>query len=200
MTFCAKSDIIIGMNQLSYTRATAKTRRKIQEAFAELLKERGATNNISVTDLAERAEITRGTFYNYYNNINEVRVELQNEIERHLFSEYKNLNTLEGIEKYIDDVFVFLEQQEVIYRELLATDAPTGFLVQLEKEITKSVFVTMKAIGVDYEAAELELLFLTNGTIAIVQKYYRGEVSLSLVEIRDYLKNKLRWMLKKYQK
>ncbi len=188
------------MNQLSYTRATTKTRRKIQEAFAELLKERGATNDISVTDLAERAEITRGTFYNYYNNINEVRVELQNEIEKHLFSEYKNLNTLEGIEKYIDDVFVFLERQEVIYRELLATDAPTGFLAQLEKEITQSVFVTMRAIGVDYEAAELELLFLTNGTIAIVRKYYRGEVSLSLVEIRDYLKNKLRWMLKKYQK
>lgn len=57
----------------------------------------------------------------------------------------------------------------------------------------------MKKIGVDYKAAELELLFLTNGTIAVVRKYYRGEVSLSLGEIRDYLKNKLRWMLEKYQ-
>ena len=55
------------MNRSSYTRATEKNRRRIQEAFAELLAERGSITNITVTDLAERAEITRGTFYNYYN-------------------------------------------------------------------------------------------------------------------------------------
>ena len=70
------------MVKTSYLRATEKTRRKIRKAFADLLATRGSVKNITVTDLAERAEITRGTFYNYYNNLYEVGAELQAEIDR----------------------------------------------------------------------------------------------------------------------
>ena len=51
------------MVKVSYRRATDRTRRKIREAFADLLAKHGSVKNITVTDLAERAEITRGTFY-----------------------------------------------------------------------------------------------------------------------------------------
>jgi len=186
------------MNRSSYIRATNKNRRKIQEAFAELLAERGTLQNITVTDLAERAEITRGTFYNYYDNLYQVGSELQAELEKRLFSAYDNLDTLESIEQYIDDVFVFFESQAGIYRELLSSDASTDFLRQLENSMSRRVLAVLHKSGVNDKEAEMELLVTTSGALAIVRKYYRGEIELTLDEIRDYLKAKIGWMFRKY--
>lgn len=184
------------MNKSSYTRATAKNRRKIQEAFAELLAERGSLSNITVTELADRAEITRGTFYNYYDNLYQVGAELQGEIERQLFAKYDDLDSLEAIENYIDEVYLYFEKQGGIFRELLSSDASTDFLLQLENSMSQRVLAVLHKNGIYDKKAETELLFTTTGAIAIVRKYYRGEVDLTLTEIRDYLKAKIRWLFK----
>lgn len=186
------------MVKSTYSRATTKKRRKIQEAFAELLAERGSISNITVTDLAERAEITRGTFYNYYDNIREVGTELQNELEENLFSKYDNLDSLEAMLQYIDDVFVFFQSQEGIYSELLSSNSTSDILIQLEDGMSSRVLSVLERSGVTDEKAKTELLFTTNGALAIVRKYYRGEIDMPLDEIRDYLKDKITWMYRKY--
>ena len=188
------------MVKSTYSRATARNRRRIQSAFAELLSERGSANNISVTELAERAEITRGTFYNYYNNINEVNAELQSEIEKRLFEAEEELDSVESIEKYIDDIFVFLKQQEDIYRELLASNASAGFLDQIQSEMSKSVLAVMHKLGITSTEAETDAIFLTNGAIAVTRKYFKGETAMTLDDIHDYLKTKLYWMLENYSR
>ncbi len=182
------------MSKTSYTRVINRNRRRIQEAFAELLSEYGSMKNITVSELAERADITRGTFYNYYNNLYEVGVELQGEIEERLFSDNGQLANFDSIEEYIDAAFEFLKQQEPIYRELLASKEGRGFLNKLENEISSRVLAVMRSNKIEDENAELELLFLTNGTMALLRKYYLGEVDLSLEQIRDFLKKKLRWL------
>lgn len=182
------------MSKTSYTRVINRNRRRIQEAFAELLSEYGSMKNITVSELAERADITRGTFYNYYNNLYEVGVELQGEIEERLFSDNGQLENFDSIEEYIDAAFDFLKQQEPIYRELLASKEGRGFLNKLENEISSRVLAVMRSNKIEDENAELELLFLTNGTMALLRKYYLGEVDLSLEQIRDFLKKKLRWL------
>ena len=182
------------MKRYSYIRVTTKNRRKIQKAFAELLAERGTLKNITVTDLAEKAEITRGTFYNYYDNLYQVGADLQSEVEKRLFSEYDNLSTASGVEKYIDELFIFLKDQENIYRELLSSNASIDFLRQLENSINKRVLIVLKKNGIKDKNIETELLFTSNGAIAIVRKYYRGEINLTLDDIRDYLKAKISLM------
>ena len=186
------------MVKSTYSRATTKKRRKIQEAFAELLAERGSISNITVTDLAERAEITRGTFYNYYDNIREVGTELQNELEEQLFSKYDNLDSLEAMLQYIDDVFAFFQSQEGIYSELLSSNSTSDIMIQLEDGMSNRVLSVLERSGVTDEKAKTELLFTTNGALAIVRKHYRGEIDMPLDEIRDYLKDKITWMYRKY--
>ena len=177
-----------------YLRATEKNRRKIQQAFAELLAERGSIKGITVTDLALAAGITRGTFYNYYDNLHEVGMELQDEVERQIFAGEEVLGDLEGVLKYIDELFGFLKGQEGMYRELLASDAPMDYLRQLENNMGERVVSALRKIGVEDKNAEMELICTVNGAIAMVRKYYRGEVESSLEEIRDYLKAKIEWL------
>ena len=188
------------MIKTSYRRATEKTRRKIRKAFANLLAERGSVKNITVTDLSERAEITRGTFYNYYNNIYEVGAELQAEIEKELFAERREFNSTDDIEQYVDQIFAFLKQQESVYRQLLASDAPMAFMDQLESGMTQRVLSIMHEKEIDDRNVEFELLILASGTFAIVRKYYRNEVSVTLDDIRAYLSNKLRVLFEQYVK
>ena len=181
------------MVRSKYAHATDRTRRKIREAFAELLAERGSIKNITVTDLADRADITRGTFYNYFNNLYEVGAELQSEIEHHIFLEYVDVNTVEGIEQYLDQVFRFFAEHEPLYRELIMSDASNSFLGQLEKEINQRAVAILGENGI--KKSELELQFIIGGAIAVVRKYFCNEVDLSLEEIRDYLKEKMRQMM-----
>ena len=188
------------MVKTSYRRATDRTRRKIREAFADLLAKHGSVKNITVTELAERAEITRGTFYNYYNNLYEVGAELQAEIEKELFAERYEFNSIDDVEHYVDQIFTFLEQQEGVYRQLLSSDAPMAFLSQLESGMTQRVFAIMREKGINDKNAEFELLILASGTFAIVRKYYRNEVAVTLDDIRDYLSVKLRNMFERYIK
>lgn len=186
------------MNRSSYTRATDRNRRRIQEAFAELLAERSSITNITVTDLAERAEITRGTFYNYYNNLYEVGAEIQSNVEKQVFARWGKIDTVDDVDKYVDEMFLFLRSQEGVYRELLASSAIDGFYDQLEKGMSKRIIEMIREDGITDKEAELELLFTTNGAIAIVRKYYHGDTTMSLEEIRDYLKKRLGWIFKKY--
>lgn len=188
------------MSKTSYTRVTNRNRRRIQEAFAELLSENGSMKNITVSELAERADITRGTFYNYYNNLYEVGAELQGEIEDQLLSKNGQFADFNSVEEYIDEAFDFLKQQESIYSELLTSKEGRGFLNKLENEISSRVLAVMRNNKIEDKNAELELLFLTNGTMALLRKYYLGEVDLSLEQIRNFLKKKLRWLFDCYKK
>ena len=186
------------MPKTSYTRVTNRNRRRIQEAFAELLSEYGSMKNITVSELAERADITRGTFYNYYNNLYEVGAELQGEIEEQLFSNSGQFADFNSVEGYIDEAFDFLKQQEPIYSELLSSKEGRGFLNKLENEISQRVLEVMHHNKIDDKDTELELLFLTNGTMALLRKYYLGETDLSLDQIKEFLKAKLHWLFERH--
>ena len=137
---------------------------------------------------------------NYYNNIYEVGAELQAEIEKELFAERREFNSTDDIEQYVDQIFAFLKQQESVYRQLLASDAPMAFMDQLESGMTQRVLSIMHEKGIDDRNVEFELLILASGTFAIVRKYYRNEVSVTLDDIRAYLSNKLRVLFEQYVK
>ena len=60
-------------------RRVLRTKSAIQHAFARLLAEKGM-NEITVSELAEEADISRKSFYNYYSGIHEVKEEIENDI------------------------------------------------------------------------------------------------------------------------
>ena len=66
------------MNQKTDLRII-KTRRSIKEAFMELILMK-PVNKITVTELAERAEISKGTFYLHYLDIYDLYNRLVEEV------------------------------------------------------------------------------------------------------------------------
>ncbi|MBQ2217359.1 MAG: TetR/AcrR family transcriptional regulator, partial [Firmicutes bacterium] len=64
------------MVQKKEDRRVVRTKKAIRSAFAELLSEKDY-NDITVTDIAERADINRKTFYNYYRNTEDLVKEIE---------------------------------------------------------------------------------------------------------------------------
>ena len=58
-------------------RRVIRTKKAIREAFAKLLTEKDI-NDITISDIAELADINRKTFYNYYDGIYQVVDEIEN--------------------------------------------------------------------------------------------------------------------------
>ena len=71
--------MFIGKEKRKMDKRVMKTRRAIHEAMTKLLTVK-PIEEITVTELAEKAEINRKTFYNYYNSVYMVAEEMEDEI------------------------------------------------------------------------------------------------------------------------
>ena len=61
-------------------RNAERTEKWIRRAFIELISEKKTLNKITVNELAERADITKTTFYYHYDDIYAVAEEFENEL------------------------------------------------------------------------------------------------------------------------
>ena len=81
-----------------------KTKHAIYKAFVELLNEKDI-NQITITDVAKRANINRKTFYNYYSDINDVMEEIENLV---VAAFIKNIGTVEftNMADFLTEIFI----------------------------------------------------------------------------------------------
>lgn len=172
-----------------------RTHERIKKAFAGLLAEKKALNKITVAELAERAEVTRGTFYAHYDNIFEVAEELENEFISALDDSTAHIERAEDFPVYLHQIFVFLAANEDLYRQLLSSDAPLVFISRLNLQINKTIHRLLKQHDIEKPMLDLDITFLTDGATYMIFRYFRGELSLSLDEIEWYLKQRIEEML-----
>ena len=72
-------------------KATLKSKRKIRDAYLELLAENQKEHrDIRIVEIAKRANINRGTFYAYYSSIEELEKDAYESITNQLLKEVYN--------------------------------------------------------------------------------------------------------------
>ena len=143
------------MKEMKYS-SKKRTHERIKKAFAELLAEKKALNKITVAELSERAEVTRGTFYAHYNNIFEVAEELENELISAFDSSTEHIEHIEDFPIYLHQIFVFLGANENLYRQLLSSDAPLVFIARLNGQINKTILRLLKEHSIKKPTLDLD--------------------------------------------
>ena len=91
--------------------SSRKTKKAITEAFAELMHEKCELSNITVKELAARADITRSSFYTHYDNIYEVAGDIQNETMEMLQKNIEDLKNIDDFNHCIDDITNYLKEK-----------------------------------------------------------------------------------------
>ena len=89
--------------------SSVKTKRLIKNTFIQMLSEKKEVGKISVSELVERAEISRATFYAHFDDIYSVVEEFEREIIDEFFTNAKLLAT-DDYEKFFEMLFAFMKQ------------------------------------------------------------------------------------------
>ncbi len=172
--------------------SSVKTRSLIKKTFAELINEKKQLDKITVTELVNRAGLTRSTFYTHYDNIYDVAHDYQLQTIELLCSDDLKLYSKQDIINYFNNIIQCLKDNEEIYKLLLSADESLLFLEELNKIAIQKVYDALKD-SYDDKYLELNISFLMNGILMEILKYFRNESSYSLDEL---LFNMKKWFEK----
>ena len=174
-------------------RNVIRTKKMIRNAFTELLEEKKDIEHISVNELAERADLSKSTFYYHYEDIYAVAEEIESELID------KISEVLEEIEKeqateydiYIKIVIDFLKEHEDMYCKVICSSSPKLFIDKLKSILSKKVFEQSKTLpfSKDENIRYVQIRFLTNACVDTVVDYFKGFLNVSLEQVGKIILN-----------
>lgn len=121
-----------------------KSRRAIKEAFLELMKEKGY-NNITITDIAQKALINRKTFYMHYDSKQTLYDEICNELITMLDPEstMENIHHLKGHEQRrpVINLLNNIRREKEVFSVLINDENNMAFLHKLYEKIAPVILM-----------------------------------------------------------
>ena len=105
------------MKARNLNNSSRKTRANIKKVFAQLLAEKRELSKITVTELVQRANISRGAFYSHYDDIYGVAEDYENELFE-CFFDNATLLSLGNADEFVDALFRYLRENDENYKLL----------------------------------------------------------------------------------
>ena len=165
-------------------RKALKTKKLIKNALAELLQNKNL-KDITVQEVAQKADISRTTFYNYYYDVYDIYEQLEKEVLAELG--ILTLNFHDNPSKdYGDEFFNYITQNPEVFKMIFSPDN-TGELRYKVTAMIEGVFRLIQTEKNEVEITDKELdyfsAFWSSGCIAVIQKWVQMDFSPS----KDYI-------------
>ena len=170
-------------------RSAIRSRRFIRQAFLELLREK-RFEKITVTDIVNRADINRSTFYAHYTDVKALIEEIQYEIVNRSISLIKETDFLELLNSpipFLQKLIDIANENRELYTILGKTALSFN---QLEKIKVLLVEKAMNLTEIPEEIRskkkfEIRVNFFVGGIINVYQQYLVGTLDATPEEIID---------------
>lgn len=170
-------------------RNSARTKKQIRSAFVDLIDEKKVIANISVAELAERADIAKSTFYNHYEDIYSVADEILNELMQSLDNMIDSMEAdhTSDYRIYIRNIFAFLKENEELYRKVSDSPDAIFFIGKIKYIIVKKIFSKPSLSIPVANIAEryVRISFIAHGCVDIMVEYFKGTIDMPLNELQD---------------
>ena len=168
-------------------RSAVRSRKMIREAFLELLKEKDI-NKITVTDVVNKADLNRSTFYAHYPDIRAITEEMENEvIEKmlELLKKFELVNFFNNPTPLLLEVSRFLENNQELYKILLKINDAETFLKKLKKLFAEYMLsdTDIPEYLKDSKMVTLRISYFAGGIINMYQDWFVGNLTCSLNDI-----------------
>ena len=127
-------------------RRVKRTKKAMTEAFAKLLLEK-PLNNISVREIAEIADINRGTFYLHYRDVYDMAEHLQNEIFdkfNEIVDNHEPKNSSDYLFPLLAELFNLLSENAELAKVLISKNGDAVFVDKLKQVIREKCFVNIR--------------------------------------------------------
>ena len=161
-----------------------RSKKLIREACIELLNKKDNISEITISEVVNLAGISRGTFYNHYNNLSEVGDEIRDELLRTISLTLKDTASKDEIDNFIDTLIEYFKENEMLYKRLtkiVTRPVMDGVKIRF-LELIKNI-----RTGLDKPTT----LILINGLAGTYLDYLEGRADTSLDDFAKSAKNML---------
>lgn len=168
--------------------SSKKTKKTIKKIFAEMLYEKKELGNITVSELCNRAEISRGTFYTHYDDIYSVAEDYENELINTFFN--NNLVHTQNIYDFINYFFEYIRKNDENYK-LLCKSNDIIFAAKKLADIAYKKILELCNLDnriKNYEYIEFDIAIFIEGILCEYVRYCRGYSSKKLDDLYTYTK------------
>ena len=165
------------MKETTVDRRIRKTRQQLRQSLTALLKVK-PIQDITVKELADMADINRGTFYLHYRDV----YDMLSQVEDTIFQEFNEIldknfapDSEAALYSVLEDIFTYLDANRLIGRTLLGPHGDLAFVNRM-KELVKLRLLRLQDAGMpaspdfDYYYA-----FITSGCIGLIQSWMNRE-------------------------
>lgn len=177
------------MVQKKEYRSAARSRRLIREAFQALLREKDF-ERITITDIVNRADLNRSTFYAHYPDIYAVVEEIQDEmVQRNvsLIEQTPYRDILRNPKTYLDAMTAILRENMELLQRLGHTAQLHTRLDSFRRLMVNDILQSSDIPELLRRSPEFEIRvhFFIGGIMNTYQQWAEGKISCSLEEISE---------------
>lgn len=194
------------MEEKKVDRRIAKTKKAIYRAFAQLLSEKNI-NDITIKDIADRADINRKTFYNYYDGIYELTSEIENKIIdsfEKVIREHNINELLHNPNKMFDELVKIINSDFDFYQYLISVESNSNLVSKLFISLKSRAKEVISEYSVLDEATlDIVLDFVISGMFTVFQRWFNSSKEHSLDDMAKIVAtlsyNGINGLLKDYE-
>ena len=171
-------------NTNTYDRRTAKTRKAIVDALADLLYEK-ELHKVTVKEITEKADINRGTFYKHYLDVYDLYDKAEQDILVDLGMLVLQLESLPS-DQFFSHLVDYIDDNRAIFRMMFSPNSTSKLRDRFNRCLEGS-FRQVEAEKKDKSASDITLRYQTNyrtrGCVAIIALWVRG----GFTEKKDFI-------------
>lgn len=194
------------MEEKKVDRRIAKTKKAIYRAFAQLLSEKNI-NDITIKDIADRADINRKTVYNYYDGIYELTGEIENKIIdsfEKVIREHNVSELLHNPNKMFDELVKIIDSDLDFYQHLISLESNSNLVSKLFISLKSRAKEVISEYSVLDEATlDIVLDFVVSGMFTVFQRWFNSSKEHSLDDMAKIVAtlsyNGINGLLKDYE-
>lgn len=163
-------------------RRVKMTKRMMKEALLELL-EKQSLEKITVTDICEKADVNRSTFYAYYEDIGQLLLEIENDVLNNLpgAPESSVTDSDESFLSALEDFFDYVCENERLFRVLIVQRDSSSFNHRLVNSVMEH-YRKPSGVGDNKLLERYAYVYCVNGVIGIMKEWINGHFPISTKE------------------
>lgn len=179
------------MEQQKVDRRVRKTKKQLSSALTSLMMQK-SVGDITVREIAEAADVNRGTFYAHYRDVSDLLSQLEESIfirlEEISISSAEQEATEEALYRYFVEILSLCADRADVYRAVICRNNDLDFQQRLF-ETLKQQYVhsyLLRICRADAKVVDLYSSFIVQGMLSIVKDWMNSGLKESPEQMASY--------------